>query len=238
VTADDKSRLYGAADPSFTDTITGFANGENSGVVSGSATNTTPGTDIATSAAGSTYAITPTLGSLTASNYDFTTFNAGTLTVNKAHLTVTADDKSRLYGAADPSFTDTITGFANGENSGVVSGSATNTTPGTDIATSAAGSTYAITPTLGSLTASNYDFTTFNAGTLTVNPRMPTGGNSHFTVTANDIPDTVIVVMTQGNDSLAPSFGATFLSLEPPMCLTIPADNKKVTHSSWFPLNC
>jgi len=36
------------------------------------------------------------------------------------------------------------------------------------------GSTYAITPTLGSLTASNYDFTTFNAGTLTVNPRMPT----------------------------------------------------------------
>ena len=179
VTANDNSRLYGAADPSFTDTITGFVNGQNSGVVSGSATNTTPGTDIATSAAGSTYAITPTLGSLTASNYDFTVFTPGTLTVNKAHLTVTADDQSRLYGAADPSFTDTITGFVNGQNSGVVSGSASNTTPGTDIATSVAGSTYAITPTLGSLTASNYDFTVFTPGTLTV-------GKAHLTVTADD----------------------------------------------------
>ena len=36
--------------------------------------------------------------------------------VNKAALTVTADNKTRVYGAANPAFTATITGFKNGEN--------------------------------------------------------------------------------------------------------------------------
>ena len=56
------------------------------------------------------YTITPTAGNLSAANYDFPALNFvnGTLTINPAHLIVTADAKSRLYGAANPLFTATI----------------------------------------------------------------------------------------------------------------------------------
>ncbi|PYU97552.1 MAG: hypothetical protein DMG10_30575, partial [Acidobacteria bacterium] len=40
----------------------------------------------------------------------------GTLTVTKASLTVTAGDAAREYGAANPSFTGTVTGVENGDN--------------------------------------------------------------------------------------------------------------------------
>ena len=46
-----------------------------------------------------THTITATGG--TAANYAITDVN-GTLTVSTAPLTVTADDKSKVYGAADP----------------------------------------------------------------------------------------------------------------------------------------
>ena len=43
------------------------------------------------------------------------TFVAGELTITKATLTVTANDKTREYGAANPTFDATISGFKNGE---------------------------------------------------------------------------------------------------------------------------
>jgi hypothetical protein len=49
----------------------------------------------------------------------------------------------------------------------------------------------------------NYNFT-YDAGTLTVDAALLT------TATANDIPDTVISAMTQGNGSLAPVSGEDF----------------------------
>src|SRR6266576_3747042 len=64
------------------------------------------------------YVITPAVGTLSATNYDFTPFVNGTLHITKVHLTVTADDKSRAYGAANPTFTATITGFVNGDTHG------------------------------------------------------------------------------------------------------------------------
>src|SRR5204862_351972 len=98
----------------FTATISGFKNSETlatSGVNGrvGSASGSTTA-----SAAGTTWTITPSQGTLTAGNYDFTTFNTGTLTITKAHLTVKANDTSRLYGDADV-FTATISGFKNSE---------------------------------------------------------------------------------------------------------------------------
>ena len=42
-----------------------------------------------------------TASGLTSGDYTFT-YVAGTLTVNAATLTVTADDKSKSYGAANP----------------------------------------------------------------------------------------------------------------------------------------
>jgi RHS repeat-associated protein len=86
------------------------------------------------------------------------------VTVNKAVLTVTADNASRAYGAANPSFTDTLTGFVNGDTSSVASGAASLTTTATS--TSAPGS-YPITAAAGTLAAANYSFVFVN-GTLTV----------------------------------------------------------------------
>ena len=162
VTANAASRLYGAADPTFSATYTGFVNSDTASVVNGHPTFTS--TDTATSPVGP-YTITPILGTLWASNYNFTVFNTGTLTVNKAHLTVSANSASRVYGAADPALTYTLTGFVNGDTASVVGGKASISS--NDTVTSPVG-TYTITPVLGTLTASNYDFTVFNTATLTV----------------------------------------------------------------------
>jgi uncharacterized membrane protein len=171
VTADDKSKVYGTANPALTDSITGFVNGDGSSVVGGSASLTTSAT--ASSGVGS-YSITTALGSLSAANYTFAFVN-GTLTVTPALLTVTADDKSKVYGAANPTFSDNITGFVNGDGPGVISGSADLTTSAT--ASSGVG-TYTITAAQGSLTTANYTFTLVD-GTLTITPVT-------LTVTAND----------------------------------------------------
>ena len=123
-----------------------------------------------------TYIITPAAGTLSATNYDFATFNAGTLTINKAHLTVTADAKSKTYdGQVFAAFTAGVTGFVNGESSSVVSGSASFSGTAT---TAVNAGTYTITPAAGTLSATNYDFATFNPGTLTIN-------KAHLTVTAD-----------------------------------------------------
>ncbi|MDB5911145.1 MAG: hypothetical protein JWP34_5262 [Massilia sp.] len=170
VTADNQSRAYGAANPTLTATITGFVNGQTlgtSGVTGAAALNTaaTPGSPVA----GDPYSITVTAGTLSAANYDFPNLINGNLTVTKAHLTVTADNQSKVYGAPLPSLTATISGFVNGENLGTsgVTGSAGVSTTAT-AGSSVAGSPYAITAAVGSLSASNYDFTTFNPGALTV----------------------------------------------------------------------
>ena len=72
---------------------------------------------------------------------------------------MTADAKSREYGAANPSLTAIFTGFENGETFGspVVAGSpdlATSATPTSTVL----GGPYPITITVGSLAAANYDF--------------------------------------------------------------------------------
>ena len=88
-----------------------------------------------------------------------------TILVNPAVLTVAAANASRVYGAANPAFTYTITGLVNGDSSAVISGQATESTGAT--ASSAAGA-YPITVTQGTLAAANYSFSFANA-TLTVN---------------------------------------------------------------------
>jgi hypothetical protein len=49
---------------------------------------------------------------------------AGTLTVTKATLTVTADDATRAYGAANPAFTVSYAGFVNSDDTNVPQSSA------------------------------------------------------------------------------------------------------------------
>jgi hypothetical protein len=73
----------------------------------------------------------------------------GQIQVNKAPLTVTANNASRAVGAVIPALTASYSGFVNGETSAVLSGSPSLTTPSTS---SSAAGTYPITAAAGSLT--------------------------------------------------------------------------------------
>jgi hypothetical protein len=141
----------------------GLVNNQSSSVLGGAITYS--GTSQNAVNAG-TYVITPS--GLTSSNYDISFIN-GSLTVNKATLTVTADNQSRVYGDTNPQFTQTITGFVNGQilsNSGVT-GSAVGSTTAT--ASSSVGN-YTITSSSVGLSSSNYEFSTVN-GLLSIAPR-------------------------------------------------------------------
>ncbi len=171
VTANNQSRLYGATNPVFTAGYTGFVNGDTSSVLSGNPSVTCPAT---TNSPIGPYTITAALGTLTAANYAFS-FANGTLTVNPATLTVTANNQSRSYGATNPVFTANTTGFVNGENGSVVSGAPSLTCPAT---TNSSVGPYTITAAQGTLSAANYTFSFVN-GTLTV-------GKATLLVTANN----------------------------------------------------
>ena len=242
VVAADKSMNYGSSVSALTDTITGFVNGDQAGVVSGS-----PG--LSTSASGAShpgsYAINVNVSGLSATNYSFaakngtltigratptitwakptditygtalgatqldatttvpgsfvytpaagTVLSAGagqtlsvtftptdtsdynsvtitaTINVSRAQLTVAAADKSMTYGSSVPALTDTITGFVNGDQAGVISG-----TPG--LSTSASGASnpgsYAINVNVSGLSATNYSFAA-QSGTLTIGAAPP-----------------------------------------------------------------
>ncbi len=103
-------------------------------------------------------------------NYGSATPVSNSITVNKAVLTVTARSASRNYGAANPGFGYTLSGFVNGDLAvHTVSGSPSLTTTAT--LTSIPG-VYPITAAIGTLVSTNYNFTFVNA-TLTVNPLGP-----------------------------------------------------------------
>ena len=91
------------------------------------------------------------------------------LMVNKAMLTVTANNASRDYGTANPTLTSGYAGFLNGDTASILSGAPSVATTAT--ATSSTGS-YPITATTGTLAAANYSFNFVN-GTLTITNAMP-----------------------------------------------------------------
>lgn len=157
VRSDSKTKLYGQANPILTATYDGFVNGETMATaVSAPALLTTTATPL--SPVG-TYTVTGSAGS--ALNYAFT-YEAGILTIDKAILTVTADNKTRAFGLDNPAFTARYTGFVNAENEAVIQNPALASTVA--VQSSPAG-TYPIT--LAGATDENYAFN-YVSGTLTV----------------------------------------------------------------------
>ncbi len=156
ITADAKSSVYGQALPVLSATYSGLANGDTAAAISGVVLSTTA---TGTSAAGS-YPIQISGG--TSSNYTIQ-LTASTLTIAKAALTITPDAKTKVYGAALPTLTSTITGLVNGDTAAVIK-SLTLTTTG--LASSSVG-TYAIR-VASTPTADNYTITVGPDSTLTV----------------------------------------------------------------------
>ena len=110
--------------------------------------------------------------------YNTSTSAAAPLTVARAPLTVTADDKSRLFGATNPPLTATITGFVLGQSL-ATSGVTGSPSCATTAATFSPGGGYPITCTVGTLSAANYTFATFVPGTLTVTYSSPCIRGAH-----------------------------------------------------------
>ena len=163
VTANNASKTYNGA--AYTGgngvTYSGFVNSETNAVLGG--TLAYSGSSQGAINAGG-YFITP--GGLTSSNYAIA-YTDGALTINKAPLAVTANDASRIFGAANPTFTSTITGYVNGENATTASVSGAPSLTTTADATTPVG-TATIVAGAGNLAAANYAFTTFNNGVLTI----------------------------------------------------------------------
>ena len=93
----------------------------------------------------------------------YSTAGPYTITVNPAPLTVTANNATQAVGAANPPFTASYSGFANGD-SAVTSGSPAFFTTATP---SSPAGLYPIVVSQGTLTDSNYTFSFVN-GTLSV----------------------------------------------------------------------
>jgi hypothetical protein len=135
------------------------------------------------------------------------------LTVNKAPLTIKANDLTKPQGDPNPTLTVTYTGFVNGETAAVLGSSLTVTTTATT--TSPAG-TYPITPS--GATAANYTITLV-PGTLTVTPRQTqtitfaapatkTYGNADFAIGASSTNNTIPITYTSSNTSVATIVGS------------------------------
>ena len=101
-----------------------------------------------------------------ASNYTITfTADNNAFTIDRAALSITANNVTRPQGDANPEFTATFDGFVNGEDSSVVTG-LTLTTAATANST---GGTYEITP--ANAVSANYDIH-YTPGVLTVEPSV------------------------------------------------------------------
>ncbi|WP_156909578.1 MBG domain-containing protein [Ottowia thiooxydans] len=164
VGAQNASRPYGSPNPPFTVVYGSFAPGETSAnafttlptLISYTDLNTTPGT----------YPIS-IQGAVANANYSLQSPTSGILTVERAPLTVTVQDATRLYGAPDPVFNATYTGLVLGQTSAVALTTlptlSTNATPASPTGN------YPITAT-GAVTNANYSWQTPVSGTLTVGP--------------------------------------------------------------------
>ncbi len=152
----DAQRVYGDKDPKFESTYSGFVNGETESVIKSHGSYSTSaysGSNVGT------YSIRQSGASAT--NYTFK-YEDGTLTVNKAPLTMTAADKTMTYGSKVPTLNATYTGLKNNESQ-----PAWNTRP--EFSTKATSTSkvgkYAIT--ISGADAKNYNLTVSN-GTLTI----------------------------------------------------------------------
>ena len=150
VTAEAKTKVYGAVDPSLTAVVSGMQNGDAVSVIQYTVNRTT-GENVGT------YTITPS-GAAIQGNYNVTYVPAN-FTITRAMATVTAEAKTKVYGAAEPSFTTVVSGLQNGDAAGVIQYTVSRTA-GENVGT------YTITPS-GAATQGNYNVT-YVAASMTI----------------------------------------------------------------------
>jgi hypothetical protein len=199
ITAENKSKIYGDADPALTYKIS-----------TGSLAFTDGFTGSLTRDAGEpvgSYAITQ--GTVALSDNYTLTFVAGNLTVNKATLAINADGQSKVYGEANPTPTFSFTGFKFNDNAGnvTINGAPTCTYAG-------AGQDVGLYPGViscgpGNLSADNYDFAGGGKGALTITKRPIEITADPKSKTYGDNDPALTFQVTKGNLVYSDTFGGT-----------------------------
>ena len=144
--------------------------------------------------------------------YEAATSVVRTLTVSKAALKITADNKSKITGQANPVLTVTYSGFVLSENSAVLQ---TPVVISTTAVTASLPGTYPITTSAAA--AANYTIS-FVAGTLTVNPKTVQTisfaalaakmyGNADFAAGATSTNATLPILYSSSNQGVATIIG-------------------------------
>jgi len=113
-TADNKTRVYGDANPAFTVSYSGFVNGDSKYELASLPVAST--TAIITSNVGD-YSVS--LSTLTDLNYSLV-YRSGLMSITQAPLMVTAQAATKTYGDANPTFTLNYSGFKNSQTSTVL----------------------------------------------------------------------------------------------------------------------
>ena len=166
ITAANKSITYGDNPPTFTDTYSGWTDGDSA------KRNDLTGTLVNTCAyekgnSAGTYNIVPS--GQTSEKYNIL-YQNGTLTVSKKALTITAQNKTMTTGGEAPEFSAVATGFITGETVADLDGEAVFTVKDgegnviADVTTAEAG-TYSIN--VSGYSSDNYAIS-YVAGTLTI----------------------------------------------------------------------
>ncbi len=203
ITADNQTKVYGAAPPTLTASYMGFVNGDTSASLTTQPTLSTTATT-ASHVVGSPYAIT--VGGAVDGDYSIS-YVAGSLTVTAAPLTISADDKTKVYGAALPTLTASYSGLVNGDASTSLATQPTLSTT-TTAASRVAGSPYAIN--VGGAADTDYNIS-YVAGSLTVTAAL-------LTISADDktkVYGAALPMLTASYSGLVNGDASTSLTTQP-----------------------
>ena len=149
VTADAKTKVYGAANPALTFQYSGWVNGNG---IADLTTAPTASTTVTVTSPVAVYTGAITVSGGVDENYSFS-YVAANFPVTKATLTATADAKTKVYGEANPTLTFQYSGWVNGVEAIDVAPSIITTLDGTTIV-----GTYADAITLSGGSDNNYTF--------------------------------------------------------------------------------
>jgi subtilisin-like proprotein convertase family protein len=119
ITANNTNKVYGAANPVFTASYSGFVNGDTAANLG---TQVTLATTANSASPFGSYPITASGAAGT--NYSIR-YVSGALAVNTATLNVAANATNKIFGASDPSLTYTVSGLQNSDTTNVLTGSIT-----------------------------------------------------------------------------------------------------------------
>jgi Bacterial Ig-like domain (group 3)/MBG domain (YGX type) len=196
VAAGSATRAYGSANPAFTGTVTGAQNGDT--FTETFSTTATPASGVGS------YPIVPAAAGTNLGNYSVVVVD-GALTVTPAVLKAAANNATRVYGAANPAFSGTVTGavgsdsFTENFTTAATSGSNVGSYPIVPALTGPQ-SNYAVTLVNGALTVTGAPTST----ALTAPASAAYGASVALTVTVSSTAGTPAgtVTFTSGGQTL------------------------------------